>query len=138
MAEPCVSLIPGISELLADKGCDSNAFRKFLKNRRIKPVIPSKSNRKKKIRHDKEAYKSRKCSRALLLQAQGFQAHSNALRQTGQELLLGSLLRRYPCVLAPIRLSPDPSASGSVSHAGRARIAEDAFPGRRFLRPVTE
>ena len=32
MAQPCVSLIPGISELLADKGYDSNAFRKFLKD----------------------------------------------------------------------------------------------------------
>jgi transposase len=59
MAEPCVSLISGISELLADKGYDSNEFRKFLKNRGIKAVIPGKSNRKKKIRHDKQAYKNR-------------------------------------------------------------------------------
>jgi IS5 family transposase len=50
MAQPCVSLIPGISELLADKGYDSNAFRKFLKDQGIRPVIPGKSNRKKKIR----------------------------------------------------------------------------------------
>src|SRR5262249_44317779 len=59
MAEPCVSLIPGISELLADKGYDSNAFREFLKYRGIKPAIPGKSNRKKKIRNDKETYKNR-------------------------------------------------------------------------------
>jgi transposase len=30
-----------------------------LKERGIKPVIPGKSNRKRKIRHDKKAYKSR-------------------------------------------------------------------------------
>ena len=59
MAQPCVSLIPGISELLADKGYDSNAFRKFLKDQGIRPVIPGKSNRRKKIRHDKEAYENR-------------------------------------------------------------------------------
>jgi len=59
MAEECVSLIPGIRELLADKAYDTNAIRAFLKERGIKAVIPSKSNRKKKIRHDKQAYKNR-------------------------------------------------------------------------------
>lgn len=59
MAEECVSLIPGIKELLADKAYDTNAIRAFLKECGIKAVIPGKSNRKKKIRHDKEAYKGR-------------------------------------------------------------------------------
>jgi transposase len=59
VAETCVSLIPGITELLADKGYDTDAFRSFLKRHGIKTVIPGKSNRKKRIRHDKEAYKGR-------------------------------------------------------------------------------
>ena len=59
MAEACVSLIPGITELLADKGYDTDAFRAFLKEHGIKPVFPGKSNRKKRIRYDKEAYKGR-------------------------------------------------------------------------------
>jgi len=59
MAEDCVSLIPGIKELLADKGYDTNAIRAFLEQRDIKAVIPSKSNRKKKIPHDENAYKKR-------------------------------------------------------------------------------
>jgi transposase len=59
MAETCVSLIGGLTQLLADKGYDTNAFRAFLKSNDIKPVIPGKSNRKKRIRHDKEAYKGR-------------------------------------------------------------------------------
>ena len=59
MAEACVSLIPGVCELLADKGYDTDAFRTFLKENRIKPVIPGKSNRKKRIRYDKQAYKGR-------------------------------------------------------------------------------
>jgi transposase len=59
MAQECVSLIPGIKELLADKGYDTDAFRAFLKDQKIKPVIPGKSNRKKRIRHDKSAYKNR-------------------------------------------------------------------------------
>jgi transposase len=59
MAEECVSMIPGIKQLLADKGYDTNALRAYLKEQGIKVVIPSKSNRTKKIRHDKEAYKAR-------------------------------------------------------------------------------
>jgi transposase len=59
MAQECVSLIPGIKELLADKGYDTDAFRAFLKDQKIKPVIPGKSNRKKRIRHNKKAYKKR-------------------------------------------------------------------------------
>jgi transposase len=59
LAETCISLIPGVRQLLADKGYDTNAFRAFLKANDIEAVIPSKSNRKKRIRHDKQAYKGR-------------------------------------------------------------------------------
>jgi transposase len=59
MAGTCVSAIPGITELIADKAYDTNSFRGALKELGIKPVIPPKSNRKKRIRYDKEAYKKR-------------------------------------------------------------------------------
>lgn len=59
MAEACVSLIPGVTVLLADKAYDTDAFRSYLKQQGIKPVIPGKSNRKKRIRYDKQAYKGR-------------------------------------------------------------------------------
>lgn len=59
MAETCVSASPAIAELAADKAYDTNPFRRLLKARGIQPVIPGKSNRKKRIRYDKEAYKKR-------------------------------------------------------------------------------
>ena len=46
----CVSLLDGIAELLGDKAYDSNSFRKSLRKDGIKPVIPGRSNRKKRIR----------------------------------------------------------------------------------------
>ena len=52
-------MLPGIKELLADKGYDTDAIRDFLKQQGIRAVIPGKSNRKKKIRHNKKAYKGR-------------------------------------------------------------------------------
>jgi transposase len=59
MAQECVSLIPGIKELLADKNYDTDAFRAFLRKEKIKPVIPGTSNRKKRIRHARKASKRR-------------------------------------------------------------------------------
>ena len=54
-----MSLVDGIKELLGDKAYDSNSFRKSLRTDGIRPVIPGRSNRKKRIRHDKQAYKGR-------------------------------------------------------------------------------
>jgi transposase len=59
MAQDCVSLIPGVAQLIADKGYDTDAFRAYLHKQGIKPVIPGKSNRKKRIRYDRLAYKGR-------------------------------------------------------------------------------
>jgi transposase len=45
--------------LLADKGYDSDAIRTDLEQRRIKAVIPGRSNRKVAIHHDRILYKQR-------------------------------------------------------------------------------
>jgi transposase len=57
MAQECVSLIPASRN--SWPGYDTDAFRAFLKDQKIKPVIPGKSNREKRIRHDKSAGKNR-------------------------------------------------------------------------------
>lgn len=63
--KPAIPLLEGLPVaqrprlLLADRGYDSNPFRTGLRNRRIRPVIPGKKNRKTPIRHDVEAYKNR-------------------------------------------------------------------------------
>ena len=56
VAPECVTLMAGsIKKLLGDKAYDSNSFRNSLRNDGITPVIPGRANRKKCIRHDKEA-----------------------------------------------------------------------------------
>ena len=44
---------------VADKGYDSNALRSWLIERAATPVIPSKSNRKVQIKHDRQFYRQR-------------------------------------------------------------------------------
>nr|WP_230772502.1 IS5 family transposase [Sphingomonas sp. Leaf4] len=45
--------------LLADKGYDADAIRADLAKRNIEPVIPSRSNRRMKIEHDRVLYRQR-------------------------------------------------------------------------------
>jgi transposase len=45
--------------LLADKAYDTDAIRSDVRKRRIKAVIPPKSNRKRQIRYDKALYRER-------------------------------------------------------------------------------
>jgi transposase len=45
--------------LLGDKAYDTDAIRSDLRKRRIKAVIPPKSNRKRQIRYDKALYRER-------------------------------------------------------------------------------
>lgn len=59
MAKECITLVPGITKIIADKGYDTDPIRAFLKACAINTVIPGKSNRKNRIRYDKEAYKQR-------------------------------------------------------------------------------
>ena len=46
-------------QLLWDRGYDSAPFRRWLRNRYIRPVILGKVNRTRKIRHDRVAYRRR-------------------------------------------------------------------------------
>jgi transposase len=45
--------------LLADKGYDADALRRSLRQAGAVPVIPGRSNRKWKVRYDRERYKDR-------------------------------------------------------------------------------
>jgi transposase len=103
MAQECVSLIPGIKELLADKGYDTDAFRAFLKDQKIKPVIPGKSNRKKRIRHDKSLQEPQR-HRALLRKAQQLPPYRRATTSSPET----SSPRSASLLSLRSYLSPDP------------------------------
>lgn len=45
-----------IEALLADKGYDADAIREELANAEVEAVIPTKSNRREPIPHDREKY----------------------------------------------------------------------------------
>lgn len=51
--------LQGAKHLIADKGYDANAFRESLREQGTRPVIPSRSNRKRKITYNKARYRER-------------------------------------------------------------------------------
>ena len=54
-----INAMPRAKELLADKGYDADWFRQALYRRGITACIPSKSNRRKQIEHDRTLYRQR-------------------------------------------------------------------------------
>jgi transposase len=78
------ALIPSVSQLCADKGYDTDAFRAFLKAN-SQGGHSHGSNRKKPIRHDKQAYNGRNVV---------------TLRQARQKFRLGPMRRRNAGLLA--------------------------------------
>jgi transposase len=49
----------GGSEVIADRGYDSNEYRRALEGNNNEAVIPGRRNRKEEIEYDKEKYKKR-------------------------------------------------------------------------------
>ena len=58
-ADRVLAALPEAEVLIADKGYDSNKFRKALAQRGIASCMPGRSNRKEPIEYDRELYKSR-------------------------------------------------------------------------------
>jgi transposase len=54
-----IEALPPTRQLLADKGYDADWFRRALAARGITACIPSRSNRKKPIEHDRVLYRQR-------------------------------------------------------------------------------
>ena len=51
--------LPDADVLIAEKGYDSDRFRKALEGRGIAPCIPGRANRKKSVAYDAVLYKQR-------------------------------------------------------------------------------
>jgi transposase len=58
-AELLIEKVGDAGHLIADKGYDADAFRKALRATGTRPVIPGRSNRRRKIDYDKTRYRDR-------------------------------------------------------------------------------
>jgi transposase len=58
-ARALLASLPQADTLLADRGYDADWFRNALKERDIRPCIPSRRGRKKAVPHDPDLYRQR-------------------------------------------------------------------------------
>lgn len=63
-----------VQAAVMDKAYDSDEIRADLREQEIKPVIPTRSNRVKQIRHDKKLYRQRNCVERLVGKLKQFRA----------------------------------------------------------------
>ncbi len=139
--------LPPAKTLLGDRGYDAGWFRNALAERGIVPCIPSKTNRKLSIPHDRTLYQPATQDREHVRQAQGLATHPYPLRPLLPHLFLSHLYRSNRHLLDQT-MSPEPSlarffriyrdsprylqGSASAISETRLRIGDWArFPDRR-------
>ena len=81
-----------IEELLGDKAYDTNEVRAMLTELEIKPTIPSKSNRKAKIPHDRYTYKGRHLIENLFLDTKHFRGIGTRYHKLAETFCAGAHL----------------------------------------------
>jgi IS5 family transposase len=104
IAERLFRRVNSPERLLGDKAYDSTELRQKLDERRIKPVIPNRSNRKQPFSFNKRSLQVALARRERFQQAEGLQARRNTLRQAGPKLSRVSLPRSRPRVVALMSL----------------------------------
>jgi transposase len=72
MAETLLAKVSRCRHVLADKGYDSDALRKLIRDKGAKPVIPGRKSRKRKIHLDKHRYRFRWMMEAVFCRLKDF------------------------------------------------------------------
>ncbi|MEO1474143.1 MAG: IS5 family transposase [Pseudomonadota bacterium] len=86
-AELLSSGLQGVKHLIADKGYDANAFRKALREQGTRPVIPGRSNRKRKITYDEARYRDRHLVENAFCRLKDFRRIATRYDKLGQNFL---------------------------------------------------
>ena len=107
-ARALLALLPSADWMLADRGYDGDWFREGLKERCIKPCIPSRRNRKGIIPHDNKIYRSHHKIENMFGRLKGLAQGRDPLRQMPHNLSVCHRPRGNGIVLV---MSPDPELS---------------------------
>lgn len=78
--------------LVADKGYDADRFRKTLREAGTTPIIPGRSNRKRRIRHDKRRYRDRWLIEAMFCRLKDFRRVATRYDKLAENFLSAAAL----------------------------------------------
>ena len=119
MAIPIMEGLPCPKRLLADKACDADKFRGWLKKRRIKAVIPSNATRNKSYPLDRGAYRRRNVIERMVGKLKKWRRIATRYDRLARNYL--SALANVSVVIAWTKMRPQPSPSCRRSPPRRRR-----------------
>jgi transposase len=96
-AAPLLALIEAGKHAIADKGYDADHLRFFLDDRGTTPVIPNKSNRKRRFPFDEELYRLRNVIERTFCRLKDFRAIATRYDKTARNFLAGLCLIAALC-----------------------------------------
>jgi hypothetical protein len=109
-----LSLVAKLKRLLADKACDVDSLRHWLKQERIKPIIPSTASRRTPRSARAQGIAPPKWQRALVLKSQELAPHRNKLRPPCPEPPLSAGTHYHHFCMDTTNLN-EPSSYGTSS-----------------------
>jgi transposase len=92
MADALLAEVEGCNYVLADKGYDSDKLRALIRDKGAKPVIPGRKSRKRKIRFDKNRYKTRWMVEAVFCRLKDFRRVATRYDKLARNYLSGITL----------------------------------------------
>ena len=92
MAVPLLGAVVTPKRLLADKAYDADSLRKWLKQRKIKPVIPSTASRRTPYPLDGSAYKRRNLIERMFCKLKNWRRIATRYDRHAQNYLSGLAL----------------------------------------------
>ena len=96
-AAPLLASIEASKHTIADKGYDADHLRSFLDDRGTTPVIPNKSNRKRRFPFDDELYRLRNVIERTFCRLKDFRAIATRYDKTARNFLAGLCLIAALC-----------------------------------------
>ncbi len=92
--------------LVADRGYDANKFPQGLEGAGTIPVIPGRSNRKRRIRHDEKRYRNRWLIEAMFCRLKDFRRVATRYDKLAVNFLSAAGIGRCRRVLVMIESGP--------------------------------
>ena len=89
--------LPRARYLLADKAYDADHWRGYLKSRRIRPVIPNRSNRKQPHPFNKHRYKGRNVIERMFGRLKDFRRVATRYDKKAENFLAALCLAALVC-----------------------------------------
>ena len=109
--------LPAAKAMLGDRGYDADWFRNALTERGIVPCIPSKSNRKVPIPHDRTLYRQRHRIENMFGRLKPVLSACLGRQSKGTGAASTPATTAAPTPSCPPSPSPQPSSSGSINES---------------------